>query len=201
VVTHYTGPGISSPEGITAGPDGALWFTNVHSASIGRITTAGVVTYYGAGINYPLEIATGPDGAIWFTSDSRAIGRITTAGLVTVYTDPGIFSNLAGITAGPDGAMWFTSRFSPLIGRITTIVTPRIISVAPRSGAVGTTITITGRNLARAIGVAFHGTPATIVSDTSTKIVVTVPAGATTGHISVTTRAGTATSNGTFRVT
>ena len=28
VVTNYTGTGISSPDGITAGPDGALWFTN-----------------------------------------------------------------------------------------------------------------------------------------------------------------------------
>ena len=28
VVTNYTGTGISGPTGITAGPDGALWFTN-----------------------------------------------------------------------------------------------------------------------------------------------------------------------------
>jgi len=30
--------------GITAGSDGALWFTNYDNSSIGRITTAGVVT-------------------------------------------------------------------------------------------------------------------------------------------------------------
>src|ERR1019366_6708478 len=28
VVTNYTGTGLSSPNAITAGPDGALWFTN-----------------------------------------------------------------------------------------------------------------------------------------------------------------------------
>ena len=28
VITSYTGTGISFPHGITAGPDGALWFTN-----------------------------------------------------------------------------------------------------------------------------------------------------------------------------
>ena len=48
---------------------------------------------------------------------------------------------------------------------------------------------------------AFHGVPAIMVSNSSTKIVTTVPVGATSGHITVTTSAGTATSNGTFRVT
>jgi hypothetical protein len=62
-------------------------------------------------------------------------------------------------------------------------------------------VTITGGNRSRATQVTFHGIPATIVSDTSTKIVVMVPAGATTGHVSVTTSAGRVTSNGTFRVT
>jgi hypothetical protein len=38
VVTNYTGEGISYPYGITAGPDGALWFTNINHSSIGRIT-------------------------------------------------------------------------------------------------------------------------------------------------------------------
>ena len=52
VVTNYTGTGIDQPIGITAGPDGALWFTNIANNSIGRISTAGVVTNYtAAGIN------------------------------------------------------------------------------------------------------------------------------------------------------
>jgi streptogramin lyase len=201
-VTNYTGTGIYDPEGITTGSDGALWFTN-YGGSIGRITTAGAVTNYtGTGICAPEGITAGPDGALWFTNTCEfSIGRITTSGVVTRFRGTGISYPLE-ITAGPDGAIWFTNFGNHTsIGRITTTVTPDITRVTPRSGAVGTTVTITGRNLARAIGVAFHGTPATIVSDTSTKIVVTVPVGATTGHISVTTRAGTATSNGTFRVT
>ena len=36
-VNDYTDPTIAGPYGITAGPDGALWFTNVLSNSIGRI--------------------------------------------------------------------------------------------------------------------------------------------------------------------
>jgi len=97
--------------------------------------------------------------------------------------------------------VWFANEGSNSIGRITTTVTPEITSLTPRSGGVGTAVTITGRNLSGAIGVAFHGTPATIVSDTATKIVARVPAGATTGYVSVTTRAGTAISDGKFRVT
>jgi streptogramin lyase len=32
-------PGLNTAGGITAGPDGALWFTNFKDGSIGRITT------------------------------------------------------------------------------------------------------------------------------------------------------------------
>ena len=57
------------PDDITTGPDGALWFTNAGNNSIGRITTAGVVTNYtGTGIDEPTSITTGPDGALWFTN-------------------------------------------------------------------------------------------------------------------------------------
>jgi uncharacterized protein (TIGR03437 family) len=62
-------------------------------------------------------------------------------------------------------------------------------------------VTITGQNLSSATKVAFDGTPATIVSDTATQIVTKVPSGAATGPITVTTAAGTATSQASFTVT
>jgi hypothetical protein len=37
VVTNYTAPGVVAPSGLTAGPDGALWFTG--NNLIGRIST------------------------------------------------------------------------------------------------------------------------------------------------------------------
>ena len=68
-VTTYLGNYF--PEGITDGPDGALWFTNYGDNSIGRITTSGVTTdFTGTGIDEPTDITTGPDGALWFTSKS-----------------------------------------------------------------------------------------------------------------------------------
>jgi streptogramin lyase len=121
VVSNYTAPSINDPQAITTGPDGALWFTNDPSNSIGRITTAGVVSNYtDPSISFPYAITAGPDGAVWFTNyGNNSIGRITAAGAVSNYTDPSI-RNPSGITLGPDGALWFTNYCAGSIGRITT---------------------------------------------------------------------------------
>jgi streptogramin lyase len=126
--------GIDGPHGITTGPDGALWFTNIGGDSIGRITTSGTVTTYAdRGIERPEGITAGSDGALWFTNTfggadgDGSIGRITTSGVVTTYTNRGIDEPEA-ITAGPDGALWFTDTGDEVdggddqgsIGRITT---------------------------------------------------------------------------------
>src|SRR5229473_2973862 len=72
--------------GITAGPDGNLWFTEFNGNNVGRITTAGVITEFAlsAGNNEPVGITKGPDGNLWFTEffGVGKIGRITTAGVV-----------------------------------------------------------------------------------------------------------------------
>jgi virginiamycin B lyase len=97
------------PYGITAGPDGALWFTGDGTAAgydkIGRITTAGVITEYPVPTVFsePNYIAAGSDGALWFTETANQIGRITTAGAITEYPVPTTNSLPFGITAGPDG--------------------------------------------------------------------------------------------------
>lgn len=118
-VTAYQAPASYGPfnlaAGITAGPDGALWFADT-SGNIWRITTSGVLTQYpvpirpsGGGTG---PITTGPDGAIWFgvtcnpcTNDE--IGRLTTAGIFTEFPVPSDGS-IGGIAPGPDGALWST---------------------------------------------------------------------------------------------
>jgi hypothetical protein len=97
--------------------------------------------------------------------------------------------------------MWFTNQSNSSIGRITTGVTPQISGFTPTSGGPGTTVTISGSNLSAASKVTFAGTTATISSDTTSMIVTAVPTGVGSGHISVTTPAGTATSSQTFTVT
>ena len=76
----------------------------------------------------------------------------------------------------------------------TVILPPTIASFLPVSGLAGSTVTLSGTNLAKAISLTYKGIPALIVSNTATSISSKVPAGATTGSIIVTTVAGTATS-------
>ena len=77
---------------------------------------------------------------------------------------------------------------------------PTITGISPTSGTVGQAVTISGTNLGGTYRVRFNGTDATVATLTSaTSVTVTIPAGATTGAIVLTTPAGTATS-ATFTV-
>ncbi len=115
-----------SPAGITAGPDGNVWFAeSAGSGGIGRITPAATITEFTSGVSGPAEgIALGSDGNLWFTEPSQEkIGRITPSGTVTEFTVPsGLLSSAkpAGIAAGSDGNLWFAiSSSQGGIGRIT----------------------------------------------------------------------------------
>jgi virginiamycin B lyase len=106
--------------GITAGPDGALWFTEVNDKKIGRMTTTGEFTELPVPSSTGPQITAGPDGALWYVDGhKRRIVRITTTGTVTEFPQP-LAQNLIGLTPGPDGALWFTDCLEPQIGRITT---------------------------------------------------------------------------------
>jgi hypothetical protein len=75
---------------------------------------------------------------------------------------------------------------------------PSISSVTPSSGNAGASIVISGANFTSVSGVKFNGTAATFVGNSASQITATVPAGATTGTISVITGGGTATSGSSF---
>jgi streptogramin lyase len=122
-ITEYSLPNVNPsanpyPARITAGPDGNLWFTEVHK--IAKITTRGTITEYPllTADAHPLSIAAGPDGNLWFTdSDADKIGKITAQGKVTEYPaipTEGAFS----IAAGRDRNLWFTEL--GIIGKIDT---------------------------------------------------------------------------------
>ena len=145
---------IDGPEGITVGPDGALWFTNVGNNTIGRIDpTSEAVTSYtyspppdDPGIDDPTSITAGPDGeqALWFTNNQDdTIGEITTSGVVSIYTGrtytgDWYIGEPSGITAGPDGGLWFTNQAGGAcgkgtIGRMTTSGTLTLLASSPSS--------------------------------------------------------------------
>jgi uncharacterized repeat protein (TIGR03803 family) len=68
------------------------------------------------------------------------------------------------------------------------------------AGKVGQTGGILGQGFTGTSGVLFNGTPATFTAVSDTFIEATVPPGATTGYVTVTTPGGTLTSNVPFRV-
>lgn len=98
------------------------------------------------------------------------------------------------------GKVTVTTGSTTLTSNTTFRVTPTIASFSPPSGLVGTLVTINGTGLTQATKVTFNGKSAsfTVVSDI--EITATVPTGATTGKIVVTTKGGTATSATTFTV-
>ena len=81
------------------------------------------------------------------------------------------------------------------------LANPTISSFSPSSGAPGTAVTINGTNLSGVNGVKFNGTSATFNFISDTQVMSSVPAGATTGKITVTTASGIATSGSNFTVT
>lgn len=83
----------------------------------------------------------------------------------------------------------------------TILPAPTVASFLPTSGTPGTVVTITGTNLNGLTAVLFNGTHATVFKKLSnTSATATVPGGATTGKISVTTPGGTGASAGNFTV-
>jgi photosystem II stability/assembly factor-like uncharacterized protein len=144
-----------------------------------------------------------------------------TGSIVVAATDDGIYDSSNGGTSWTsiygtaipcwfsdvawDGSYLYASTFGEGVVRTpasSLAPAPTITSFTPTSGPVGTSVTIRGTNFTGATGVTFNGTPATsfgVVSPTVLKAVV--PAGATSGKISVTTAGGIATSIASFTVT
>ena len=160
---------------------------------------------------YSLTPASGPVGTQVVISGDNFTGAqfvsfnqtFVSAQNFTVNSPTQITVNVpAGATTGPVGVnTGGTTAFSPSPFTVTT--QPTITSFTPNSGPAGTNVTVTGTNLNNVSGAAVNGTPVTspIASGSGTTVSFLVPSGATTGPISITTSAGTATSTGIFTVT
>lgn len=131
VIGEYQGYLGSGPNGITSGPDGALWFTESSYNSIGRLSVSGVLSsfavYRPVGVT-PINIASGSDGKLWFTESRAKVGKLTTGGVFNFYTvESG--SAPVGITAGPDGQLWITDHGHNLIASISKVPLPLPVSI------------------------------------------------------------------------
>jgi uncharacterized repeat protein (TIGR03803 family) len=167
---------------------------------------------------YPsTALVQGTDGNIYGTtgyggssSDLCACGTIfsiTPAGkLKTLYSFSGTND---GSTPGPlllstNGTFYGTTTAggSGGYGTIYSLSTglPAFVTASPAIGRVGEKVLITGTNLKGTTAVTFNRTTAQFTVVSKTLIIATVPVGATSGFILVTTPGGKLSSNAAFRV-
>lgn len=140
-----------------------------------------------------------------FTSDPRvewSLGKTPGAIYLTLNgaASGGTATSLSWVYEGSDGTVLHTGTRS--CGEAVT-PPPSIAGFSPTSGPIGTQVTITGSGFTGATDVTFNGLsvgPGNFALDSDAQITTTVPAGATTGPISVTTPGGTATSSSYFTV-
>ena len=148
--------------------------------------------------------ATGAVGIISkveFFNGSTLLGVDTTAPYSLVWK-PAAAGNYTLIARGTDsqGAAGNSSAVTVVV--VAPLPAPTIASIAPASGPVGASIVINGTNLSAVTGVQFNGISASVWKLVSaTQVSATVPLGATTGSVRVSTATANATSPGVFTVT
>jgi uncharacterized repeat protein (TIGR03803 family) len=109
-----------------------------------------------------------------------------------------------GLIQAPSGNFWGTTEDGGSSNDGTVFVLGvglgPFVETLPTSGTVGTPVTILGFKMNSATSVTFNGTPATFQVIWGNAIKTTVPSGATTGPVTVTTPSRTLTSNVNFQV-
>jgi hypothetical protein len=154
--------------------------------------------------------ASGPTGTSVTITGTNFTGAtaVTVGGIAATYTVvnattitltvPATATTGAIVVTTPGGTVTSATNFT-----VTTATpAPTITSFTPASGAVGATVTVTGTNFTGASVVTLNGVVVsgfTVVN--ATTITFTVPTGAASGAIAVTTPGGTATSATSFTVT
>jgi len=129
VIDEYPIPVLTTPYGITSGPDGKLWFVDSgnHEGGtfVGRMSTSGASSPSEV-VQLPspklgLAAALGPDGNMWVAQDGQ-IDRVPVNATATGQIEPFALGHGTGgygsIVSGPDGRLWF--GWDTQIGAITT---------------------------------------------------------------------------------
>jgi uncharacterized repeat protein (TIGR03803 family) len=176
--------GYDPTAGVIQASDGNLYGTTstggaTGSGAVYKVTLAGVsspIASFDSSTNGNLPqdvLLQGSDGNFYLTAQQG--GGLNSHG----FGDRGTIASIA-------------SKLKPL--------TPTVAGFSPAKGKVGAKITIRGSSFVGASAVRFNGTPANFTVEGSGFIAATVPNGATSGPISVTTPAGTANSKKNFVV-
>lgn len=203
VYAYYRNTGPSSISSVTISYDIEKYRNGTTSFAVELFYSANGTTW----------TACGPDFTTSFAADADNNGFTTAPGATTSVSSK-TYTPAAAIAA--NGDFYLAWRYSCASGSTTSnaqalgidnvvvsapSASPTISGFSPSSGAVGSSVTITGSNFSSPT-VKFNGAAATITASTGTSITATVPAGAMTGKITVEVAGQTtATSTTDFTVT
>lgn len=163
--------------GVTLANDGNLYGTTANGndqfGSIFEMTPAGVYTTLYSFV-FGDDISA-PYGPIFQGTNGNLYGTAEYGNYIDAYEFGAVFQISNGI--GP------------------------LVETVPHGGKIGNSILILGNGLTGSTSVTFNGVAAAFTVESNTFIKATVPAGATTGRVSVVTQTGTLNSNPQFVVT
>ena len=225
VLHSFDGTDGYGPEGgLVQATDGNFYGTTsvggAHSdGTVFRITPEGVLTTLHSfdgtdGSNPDGGLVQATDGSFYGTTyggganGDGTIFKITPGGtLTTLHNFDGTdgAGSESGLLQATNGAFYGTTYAGGASGDGTvfslSVGLGPFVAFVRNSGNVAQTVEILGQGFAGTTGVSFNGTPATFEVQSDTYLTATVPAGATTGLVTVTTPSGTLKSNKKFRVT
>jgi uncharacterized repeat protein (TIGR03803 family) len=194
-----------TPEsGVVQGTDGYFYGTTSGYNNIARcLPSCGTLFRFG------IDVALKPTSAIvgrkvtitgLNLTGATAVSFDGVAAAFTVVSGTQITTNVpAGALTGP---VRVTTPGGTLTSNTNFLVPPKIHGFKPLGGPVGTVVAINGVSLSQATQVTFGGFAATTFTvNSDTRLTATVPSGAITGTIGITTPGGTTASLGTFTVT
>jgi virginiamycin B lyase len=113
--TEYDLAAGATPLRIVAGPDGAMWFTELH-AGVVRITQGGEMTTYPVG-DFPIGITVGRDGMLYVALYAGQLVQVNLQGQVTAEWSLPAQAFQAGRGKGTD--IWVTDYYGRHVYRVT----------------------------------------------------------------------------------
>ena len=217
----------SYPVGLVQAADGHLYgITELggddNAGTVFKISTGGtlmtLLSFDATDGAYPeAALVQATDGSFYGTTGGGGSGRCD-AGCGTVFkiTSRGKLTPLhrfvetdgsdpyGGLIQGTDGSFYGTtyaggSSSNGTVFRLSVGLGP-FVKTLPTSGTVGASVIILGTNLTGTTGVSFNRTAATFTVVSSSEITTSVPTGATSGTVQVTTPSGVLLSNLAFQV-
>lgn len=219
VLHSFTGPdGSQAVAGLVQGQDGNFYGTTNSGGpftygTVFQITPAGVLTTLhnfgdgGAGGSPIAPLVLGTDGNFYGSTNFGTIFQITAAGAFTnLFGFSGTEGKYpeGGVVQATNGTFYGVTYQGGTHndGTVFSLNTGlgAFVKTLPTSGKVGAKIGILGTGLTGATDVTFNGTPATFSALSDSFITATVPAGATSGPVQVTTPGGALASNVNFQV-